>query len=122
MSRAKQLGRKLKAVRSIRQKSLKTVAGDADMSAAYLQKLERGEVKSPSPHKLQKLAKALDVPYLELMKLAGYVVPRTKGSPDAGVSLLATALNSEELTEDELDALARYLNWYRHERDSVRDG
>ena len=122
MSRAKQLGRKLKAVRSIRQKSLKTVAGDADMSAAYLQKLERGEVKSPSPHKLQKLAKALDVPYLELMKLAGYVVPRTKGSPDTGVSLLATALNSEELTEDELDALARYLNWYRHERDSVRDG
>ena len=70
---AKQLGEKLKEVRELRRLSLAAVAGPADMSATYLQKLEQGKVESPSPHRLYSLANQLDVSYNDLMDLAGYV-------------------------------------------------
>lgn len=112
------LGPQLRAVRDIKGLSLGAVAKQAGISAAYLQKLERGEVRNPSPHVLYKLAEALDLPYPDLMRLAGYVVPgeeRESGRDRAG-SLLAHAFSSEDLTEEELAALARYLAWYRHDR------
>jgi len=56
-----------------RGESLKCVAEAAGISTAYLQKLERGEVRAPSPHVLRTLAAALDLPYAEVMGLAGYL-------------------------------------------------
>jgi transcriptional regulator with XRE-family HTH domain len=86
------------------------------MSATYLQKLERGEVESPSPHRLHRLADVLDVDYSDLMGLAGYVVPRTESNGNApGGSLLAQALSAEELTEEELSDLAEYLAFKRQQ-------
>jgi transcriptional regulator with XRE-family HTH domain len=111
------LGNELREVRRLRDTSLKGVAEPAGISAAYLQKLERDEIRSPSPHVLFRLAEALRVPYPRLMELAGYVVPRTpKGEERPSQNLLAHALNSEELTADEQRELARYLSWYRHQR------
>ena len=119
---AKHLGATLFNVRQLRKRSLKSVADQAGISPAYLQKLERGEVKSPSPHILLALSEALDVPYDQLMELAGYLVPRSKSqdSTQPGVDVLAQALNSEELTEDELAALARFLAWYREDQERQR--
>ena len=48
----KELGATLFDVRQPRKRSLKSVADQAEISPAYLQKLERGDVKSPSPHVL----------------------------------------------------------------------
>jgi transcriptional regulator with XRE-family HTH domain len=108
------LGLRLREVREMKKLSLKAVAEPAGISATYLQKLERDEVKAPSPHILFALSEVLKIPYSNLMELAGYVIPasgeRTEGS------LLAYALSSEELTDDEAEALARYLSWYRHEK------
>jgi HTH-type transcriptional regulator, competence development regulator len=109
------LGRHLRTVRELKELSLKDVAESADISTAYLQKLERGQVATPSPHKLHDLAAALDISYAHLMELAGYVVPK-KQEPDAAVSILAQALNSEGLTEAELEDLASYLAWRRQRR------
>lgn len=53
--------------------SLEAVARPARISAAYLHKLERGVVQSPSPRVLARIALALDVSYLRLMELAGYL-------------------------------------------------
>lgn len=53
--------------------SLQAVAETARISAAYLQKLERGAVGTPSPHVLRRLGSSLDLPYLGLMELAGYL-------------------------------------------------
>lgn len=119
---AKELGATLFDVRQLRKRSLKSVADQADISPAYLQKLERGGVKSPSPHVLLALGEALDIPYERLMELAGYLVPRTgrRRGERPGVQVLAQALNSEQLTEDELAALARYLAWYREEQERQR--
>src|SRR5207244_2383127 len=100
-------------LRVLRGESLNGVARAAEISAAYLQKLERNEVKEPSPHILLRLSKALRVPYEELMKLYGYV-HGSRAMKKSDVSVLAQALNSENLTDEELKALARYLEWYRH--------
>ena len=108
------LGGRLRQVRDLRQQPLTAVAASADISPAYLQKLEAGAVKQPSPHVLYQLAKALDMDYAELMRLAGYVVPNdalTVGKRRRNE--LTHALSSEELSEDEADELARYLEWYR---------
>jgi transcriptional regulator with XRE-family HTH domain len=118
---AKELGITLFDVRQLRKRSLKSVADQAEISPAYLQKLERGDVKSPSPHILLALGEALDIPYERLMELADYLVPRTgRRREQPGVQVLAQALNSEQLTEDELAALARYLAWYREEQERQR--
>jgi transcriptional regulator with XRE-family HTH domain len=65
-----------KALRKRREKigaSLESIAGPAKISAAYLHKLEHGVVHSPSPRVLARLAAVLDLPYLRLMELAGYL-------------------------------------------------
>lgn len=109
------LGTRLREIREIRGQSLRGLAASAGISAAYLQKLERGDVRQPSPGVLHKLAKALEVPYADLMELAGHIVPR-RGAGNASVNVLAHALSAEELSPREVEELARYLTWIRQER------
>lgn len=111
-----ELGKQLYAVRKMRGLSLQAVAKPSEISAAYLQKLERGEVKGPSPHVLSRLARELDLPYARLMSLAGYEVPGADAQRAADTDVLGFALSSENLSEDESEALAKYLAWYRHDR------
>lgn len=115
------LGEQLHEVRGIREMSLKAVADEADISTAYLQKLERDEVKTPSPHILYRLAEVLRVPYTQLMALAGYVVPTADAADGREApNVLAHALSSQDLSDDEQRELARYLAWYRHQRAQER--
>jgi transcriptional regulator with XRE-family HTH domain len=69
----KNLGEELRTSRKSCRASLETVAGSAGISAPYLLKLERGEVNSPSPRVLARVASALDLSYLRLLELAGYL-------------------------------------------------
>jgi len=114
-----ELGKRLMDVRKLRGRSLRQAAKSADISASYLQKLERGEVKNPSPNVLSDLAKELDVPYSQLMRLAGYVVPTGQKSRVPEGSLMTHALSSEDLTEDEAGELAKYLAWYRQQNSTT---
>jgi len=68
-----ELGRKIGSAREERGESLQVVAQAAKISASYLQKLERGVVNSPSPRVLRRLAAVLELAYLRLMELAGYL-------------------------------------------------
>jgi HTH-type transcriptional regulator, competence development regulator len=117
-----QLGEQLQVVRKMRKLSLQAAAKPAGISAAYLQKLERGDVKEPSPRILYGLSEALEVPYDRLMSLAGYVVPGADGQRAADTNVLGFALSSERLSDDESTALAEYLSWYRYDRDRGRGG
>jgi transcriptional regulator with XRE-family HTH domain len=107
-----ELGRRLREVRERRGRSLADVAAAAEISPAYLQKLEAGGVKQPSPNVVYKLADALDLDYSELMSLAGYVAPATPRARKRR-NELTYALSSEPLTDDEAQELALYLDWYR---------
>ena len=115
---AVEIGQRLREVRDLRGRSLVDVAAAAEISPAYLQKLESGGVKQPSPNVLQKLAKALKLEYSELMRLAGYVAPAT-GRGRKRRNELTYALSSEPLTDDEAEELARYLDWYRDRKRRV---
>jgi transcriptional regulator with XRE-family HTH domain len=68
-----ELGQELHQARQKKGVSLEAVAGPAKISAAYLHKLERGVVNNPSPRVLARVAVSLDIPYLRLMELAGYL-------------------------------------------------
>ena len=110
-SNAERLGNSLRTARELKGKSLKAVAEPADISTAYLLKLEKGQVESPSPHILHRLAGELGIDYLDLMRKAGYIVSES-GAPPGGA--LTHALSGEPLTEDEELALATYLKMYRN--------
>jgi transcriptional regulator with XRE-family HTH domain len=113
----KKLGDRLKTVRELKELSLAAVAEPAGMSATYLQKLERGDVESPSPHRLYALSKELDVDYADLMQLAGYVVPaRENTDGKESLNLLAQALSANNLSEEELADLADYLRFRRYKQ------
>ena len=92
--------------------SISAVAKEADISTAYLQKLEVDDVRKPSPNVLYSLSEVLGIDYAELMRLAGYMVPNHTQSRRRR-NELTHALSSEELTEDEAEILAEYLLWYR---------
>lgn len=113
------LGNELGNVRESRGQSLRAVSRAAEMSPTYLQRLERDEIRTPSPKKLLALSRALNIPYDRLMLLAGYAEPEgagraTEQAPTHGP--IARALLAEDLTEDEADALAEYLAFRRSRR------
>jgi transcriptional regulator with XRE-family HTH domain len=85
-----QLGERLQQARKARRLSLDATAEPARISPAYLHKLEGGRVNTPSPRVLLRLADALDLPYWELMDLAGYVPAGTE-PPKAGTPRPAPA-------------------------------
>lgn len=111
------LGGQLKAVRRVKRLSLVAVAQPAKISAAYVQKLEAGVVKNPSPRVLLRLAGVLDVSYSRLMELAGYVMPsrdETAGRSRGG--LVDEVLRGEDLTEEEWRAVAAFVSYLKEQR------
>lgn len=110
---AKTLGRELASARLAARRSLRDVAGESEISAAYLQKLERGQVEEPSPRILQRLSNALRVDYSRLMQLAGYKLPssRRPSSP------LATRFADARLTEAEERAVAAFIDHLVQQRE-----
>jgi transcriptional regulator with XRE-family HTH domain len=104
------LGTVLRQAREVRELTAVDAARAAAISAAYLSKLESDAVKRPSPHVLHQLSEALDVPYADLMRLSGYVVPGAEEVPAA--ASVAAALFAD-LTVDEREELVEYLAWYR---------
>jgi transcriptional regulator with XRE-family HTH domain len=109
---AKKLGEELKAIRLVRKLSLAAVAEPAKISTAYLQKLENGLVKNPSPRVLMRLAQVLDCEYDRFMELAGYV---TAGKPKipGKTSFLEAALRNEDLTDEEQRAVLAFISYLK---------
>ncbi|MFF1530284.1 helix-turn-helix domain-containing protein [Cellulomonas sp. NPDC058312] len=109
-----ELGRVLLQARKLQGHSLQTIAERAEISAAYLAKLERDAVQSPSPHVLHRLSGALGLGYLDLMRAAGYVVPDS--SAPSAVGDANAALRADDLTPAELDALSQFMDFLRKQR------
>ncbi|HWC35479.1 MAG TPA: helix-turn-helix domain-containing protein [Mycobacteriales bacterium] len=107
------LGTQLRDVRTLRGDSLRSVAAGTGISAAYLLKLEQGQVTTPSPHVLLNLAKHYDVSYLGLMALAGYATGDDPDPMPARTGVLAEALAAQDLTPEEERAMAAFLSSLR---------
>ena len=113
----KALAEALKKIRGIQGYSLRKVENETGISNAYLFQLESGKAENPSPHILHKLADFYNVPYEELMRVAGYM--RTHNSVSrkpTRVSALQAALMSAELDEEEENKIADYIKFLRSQR------
>ena len=116
------LGEELSAARRTLGLSLEAVAGPAKISAAYLHKLERGVVNSPSPRVLARIAVVLEVSYLRLMELAGYLDEtqlaevRAREAPPGPHPLVG-----QQLTSGEWRAVAAFIKQLVAQRDPGRD-
>jgi len=105
-----ELGQELAKVRENKALSLEAVARPAKISGAYLHKLERGVVDNPSPRVLARIAVALDVPYLRLMELAGYLdETQLAGVPTRESSPHLHPLAGQELTPEEWKAVGAFI-------------
>jgi len=118
------LGNKLQQVRKLKSFSLRDVEAKTGISNAYLSQLERGDANNPSPKKLKLLADCYDIPYADLLNLAGYL-PSDSGnqsqliasqSDDETNTILGTALKNVELTEEEENSVVQYITFLKSQR------
>lgn len=113
------LGKMIRAARELKNLSPGKVAKEAKISPAYLSKLERDEVTSPSPHRLHALSRVLGIDYAEMMRAVGYVVP----GDERATRKPALAFDADDLTEDEVDDVRAYVSWYlRRSREQKAEG
>ena len=76
----KHLGEDIRGARERLGLSTQVAAERAQISTGYLNKLETGQVGSPSPRVLHRLASVLEIDYWTLMRLAEYVAPDYDGA------------------------------------------
>jgi len=79
------------------------------ISNAYLSQLERGEAENPAPQKLHKLADCYGVPYVDLMKAAGYLTSANNDRPNSDLTQFQVALMSANLSEAEQEQVLKYV-------------
>jgi transcriptional regulator with XRE-family HTH domain len=72
--RGEQLGHLVRQHRQATGLSLRALARQAGLDYSWLSRLEQGEYATPSPQRLQRLARALSIDIEELYGLAGYTV------------------------------------------------
>ena len=106
------LGEHLAAIRASRKLSLRRVEdlSKKQVSNPYLNQIEKGKVKQPSPNTLYLLAEIYNASYEKLMELAGYITAAPTAEARHGKLATLSELN---LTEGEELQLARYLQFIR---------
>jgi len=106
------LGNQLKSLRKTKELSLRDVSEMSKISATYLQKLESGMVNNPSPRVLQRLGDALDVSYMLLMLLVGYI-PKDSDTNKNQIS----GFDEDDLTEEEQKAVSAFIRYLKEQRE-----
>ena len=107
-----ELGPVLADLRTAKGFSLRQVeeATDKAVSNAYLNQLENGKIKKPSPNVLHNLAAVYAVPCEALMEKAGYLLPAESGR---GSRKRLAAFAIDDLTAEEEEELLKYLAFLR---------
>jgi transcriptional regulator with XRE-family HTH domain len=103
------LGTELRKAREAKGVSLEAVAGPSKISGAYLHKLEKGVVNSPSPRVLARVARTLAVPYLRLMELAGYLDEAQLAEIAMRKAPKPHPLAGQQLTSEEWQQVAGFI-------------
>jgi transcriptional regulator with XRE-family HTH domain len=118
-----ELGKKLRIARTGKKRSLESVAGLAKISGAYLHKLERGLVDSPSPRVLARLAVVLEMSYLDLMERAGYLDEGQLAEIRVrGRSPQPHPLANQQLTPDEWRTVGIFIKTLIAQRNTTNKG
>lgn len=111
------IGDELRRLRLLKGASLRDVERETKISNAYLSQLESGKAEQPSPRVLHKLAEFYKVSYEALMGVAGYLQPSNNGHTSATTPLQTALMSSGDLTYDEAQTVARFVEFLRKERE-----
>ena len=103
------LGKELSKCRKSKGLSLDAVASPSKISGAYLHKLERGLVNDPSPRVLARIAGSLDISYVRLMTLAGYLDETQLVDLQRRESPNPHPLVEQQLTHEEWKAVGAFI-------------
>lgn len=109
------LSKELKDLREVKGLSLREVERKTGISNAYLSQLERGDAENPTPEKLQKLARCYEVPYVDLMRAAGYLSESADGGP-ADLSRFQIALMGADLTKAEQEQVLNFIKFLKSQK------
>ena len=101
----------LKQLRERRGMSQRELADASNISSAEISRLESGIRQKASPVVLKALAVALNVPYNELMRVAGY----TEDETDKPI-IAAHIPDMADLSEEELDEVRTFIDYIKHRR------
>lgn len=104
------LGSRLRQLREARRLSLRNLEDLTGLSNGYLSLLENDKVKQPKPPVLHKLAEALDVPYIELMGLAGYLSDRDGAWAPSATPAAIMFKGAEHLNPDQHAAVQQLID------------
>lgn len=89
-------GTEIHDIRISKKLSLKDVAEKGELSHSYLSQIENGVRNAPKPNMIKKLAKGLNVPYIELLQKAGYIEEAEKEGLMKSAQLFREYKNTEE--------------------------
>lgn len=112
------LGQYLESIRRDRRMTLRQVeeAANKEISNAYLSQLEQGKIQKPSPNILHVLSEIYAIDYANLMELAGYITPSSKGRGDDERHGSVATFAEHNLTAEEEAELLDYLEHIRSRR------
>jgi transcriptional regulator with XRE-family HTH domain len=110
----KTLGTRLRDLREGQRRSLREVAAKAGINHGYLSQLERGDVAEPAPSMLHKLASAYDIPFVVLMRWAGYV--ESEGEDLTSNQAVALSYLGHNPSDEEVAAVKAVLDAIRSRR------
>lgn len=110
------LGDALQKERKERDWTLRRVEQETGIHNAHLSQIEKGVITRPAPNILFTLASLYDLPYEQLLQLAGHFKP---ASDDSHRSLQGAALHAlKELTSAEQHQVLEYMQNLR--RDNLK--
>jgi HTH-type transcriptional regulator, competence development regulator len=109
------LGHYLAELRQAKALTFRDLEEKTDISNGYLNLLEHGRVKRPSPEVLFKLANFYGIPFASLMVMAGYPSEESGRVVVNRNSEVATAL-LKDLTKDELTQVRNFIGYLKAER------
>jgi len=112
---SKTLSQVLRSARERRSLTLRSVEDATGISNAYLSQLEHNRIRQPSPVILHKLSELYGISYAEVMRLAGYPLPSRGQNKSVGGPLARLG----NVTDEEEDALAEYLEFLRTRKGQV---
>jgi transcriptional regulator with XRE-family HTH domain len=104
---------RLRSLRDEAKLSLRQIETLTGVSNAYLSQIELGRVGPPSPKIIERLASALGVPYLDLLRAAGHL--GMSGSA-AIVSFAPSTLDVSELSESERVEVRQFVRELKRRR------
>ena len=114
----KELGLYLKKIREERELSLRQVGSQSSMSYSHLSMIENG-TRKPTALTLKELAKVYKIDYIELYEKAGYIdlaeSERLSNVKDDNFRYAEyNGLNSEGLTEEDIEEIKAYIGIRRN--------